>query len=79
MGPLPKAGPFFKSMTDGVGYIPPYWIAVAYLYLNEKDNAFMWLERAHQENDPSLGGRSSQCRTPFVLTGGTSIFSEKRI
>jgi len=37
------------------GYIPPYWVAVAYLRVGEKDAAFQWLQRAHVENDPSLG------------------------
>jgi TolB-like protein/DNA-binding winged helix-turn-helix (wHTH) protein/tetratricopeptide (TPR) repeat protein len=36
------------------GYVPPYWMAVAYLRLGEKDTAFRWLQRAHVENDPSL-------------------------
>jgi TolB-like protein/DNA-binding winged helix-turn-helix (wHTH) protein len=36
-------------------YVPPYWVAVAYLYLGEKDNSFRWLQKAYQQNDPTLG------------------------
>jgi TolB-like protein/DNA-binding winged helix-turn-helix (wHTH) protein len=36
-------------------YIPPYWVAVVYLYLDEKDNTFRWLQRAYRQNDPTLG------------------------
>jgi TolB-like protein/tetratricopeptide (TPR) repeat protein len=44
-----------EATTLRDGYIPPYWIGVAYLYLGEKDNAFQWLQKAYRQNDPMLG------------------------
>ena len=43
------------AIADREGYVPPYWIAVAYLFLGEKDNAVQWLQRACRKNDPTLG------------------------
>ena len=44
-----------QAITTRQGYVPPYWIAVAYLYLGERDNAFRWLQKAYRQNDPMLG------------------------
>ena len=30
-------------------YVPSYWIAMIYVGLDEKDEAFAWLEKAYQE------------------------------
>jgi tetratricopeptide (TPR) repeat protein len=30
-------------------YVPPYWLAMIYAGLDEKDEAFAWLEKAYQE------------------------------
>lgn len=32
-------------------YVPPYNIAVVYLALAERDEAFAWLEKANEEHD----------------------------
>jgi serine/threonine protein kinase/Tfp pilus assembly protein PilF len=32
-------------------YVAPYWIAMIHLGLNEKDEAFAWLEKAYQERE----------------------------
>lgn len=51
-----RARDLLRQVTAGQGkYVPPYWIAVAYVYLGEKDAAFRWLQRANQQNDPMLG------------------------
>jgi TolB-like protein/DNA-binding winged helix-turn-helix (wHTH) protein/Tfp pilus assembly protein PilF len=44
-----------QATTTRYGYVPPYWIAIAYLHLGEKDNAFEWLQQAYRQNDPMLG------------------------
>lgn len=45
-----------EANTLGLGYVPPYLVALAYVNLGEKEAAFRWLQRAYQENDPMLGG-----------------------
>ena len=42
-----------KSLS-GQRYIPPHNIAVVYLGLGEIDEAFAWLEKAHQDHDVRL-------------------------
>lgn len=37
------------------GYVPPYWVGIGHLYLGEKDTAFRWLQKANEQNDPSMG------------------------
>jgi len=36
------------------GYIPALWVARIYAALNEKENAFQWLEKAYDERSPQL-------------------------
>lgn len=36
-------------------YIPPFFIAMIYIGLKEKDSAFEWLERAYTERSDSMG------------------------
>jgi TolB-like protein/Tfp pilus assembly protein PilF len=36
------------------GYFSPHFIAVIYTALGDKDKAFEWLEKAHEERDPRL-------------------------
>jgi serine/threonine protein kinase/Tfp pilus assembly protein PilF len=52
-------------------YVPPYWIALIYTGLNEKDDAFAWLEKAYQDReywlvwlktDPKLDSLRSDAR-----------------
>jgi len=51
-----RARSFLREATTArKGYVPPYWIAIAHLYLGEKDTAFELLRRANQQNDPTLG------------------------
>jgi hypothetical protein len=38
------------------GYVPPYRVALVYVNLGEKDTAFLWLQKACQQNDPMRGG-----------------------
>jgi len=38
------------------GYVPPYRVALVYVNLGEKDTAFLWLQKACQQNDPFRGG-----------------------
>jgi eukaryotic-like serine/threonine-protein kinase len=40
------------QMRDG--YVPPSFLAAVYAELNEKDEAFRWLEKAYDERHPSL-------------------------
>src|SRR5437016_8887138 len=55
-----------EAIADREGYVPPYWIAVAYLFLGEKDNAVQWLQRACRKNDPTLDeGRSNARLNPL--------------
>jgi TolB-like protein/Tfp pilus assembly protein PilF len=35
-------------------YVSPYWVAIIYLGLSEKDKAFEWLRKAYGERDPWL-------------------------
>ena len=35
-------------------YVSPYFIALVYVGLGEKDQAFAWLEKAYQERHPYL-------------------------
>ncbi len=35
-------------------YVSPYWIAVVYCGLGEKDHAFEWLQKAYSERDGSM-------------------------
>jgi TolB-like protein/Tfp pilus assembly protein PilF len=44
-----------EATRAGEGYAPPYWIAISYLYLGERDTAFSYLQKANQQNDPSMG------------------------
>jgi Flp pilus assembly protein TadD len=44
-----------KATTVREGYVPPYWVGIGYLYLGEKDAAFRWLQKANEQNDPSMG------------------------
>ena len=32
-------------------YVPPFWIAAIYVGLDEKDEAFAWLEKAYQDRE----------------------------
>ena len=43
------------AMTPQKLYVPPYWIAEAYVLLGEKDEGFQWLQRAYEAKDPMLG------------------------
>jgi len=55
-GQKPRARSLLReAATAREGYVPPYWVAVGYLYLSEKNTAFRWLERANQQNHPSMG------------------------
>lgn len=60
---------------SATSYIPPYAIAQLYASLNEKDEAFKWLEKAYQEKstsmaylkvDPSLSDLRSDARFPWL-------------
>ena len=44
-----------SEATAREGYVPPYWVGIAYLYLGEKDTAFRYLRKANEQNDPSMG------------------------
>ncbi len=35
-------------------YVPPFFVAIIYVGLGEKDRAFEWLEKAYQERNPNL-------------------------
>jgi hypothetical protein len=35
-------------------YVPAFFIAIIYVGLGEKDQAFEWLEKAYQERNPNL-------------------------
>jgi hypothetical protein len=35
-------------------HVTPYWIAMIYVGLGEKDEAFAWFEKAYQERTSSL-------------------------
>jgi hypothetical protein len=35
-------------------YVPAFFIAIIYVGLQEKDQAFEWLEKAYQERNPNL-------------------------
>jgi serine/threonine protein kinase/Tfp pilus assembly protein PilF len=39
-----------KEQSKG-RYVPPFWIAMIYVGLGEKDEAFAWLEKAYQERE----------------------------
>src|SRR5262249_30321373 len=43
------------SRTAKERFVPPYDIAVIYVGLGEKDQAFAWLEKAYEDRDVSLG------------------------
>ena len=51
----PARGLLHKATTARAGYVPPYWIGIGHLYLGEKDTAFRWLQKANEQNDPSMG------------------------
>ena len=38
------------------GYVPPYFVAVLYASLGERDPAFQWLDKAYKQRDPYLAG-----------------------
>jgi hypothetical protein len=40
--------------TSQVGYVQPYFIALIYEALGEKDHGFDWLERGYSEHDEDL-------------------------
>jgi hypothetical protein len=40
----------FKEQSK-TRYVPPYWMAVICAGLNEKDDAFAWLEKAYQDRE----------------------------
>ena len=42
-----------KAQSKG-RYVAPYWIAVIHAGLDEKDEAFAWLEKAYQERSSWL-------------------------
>lgn len=42
-------------VPDADRYAPPFHIAMAYVGLGDADEAFRWLERAYEEQDPWLG------------------------
>jgi len=48
-----------RSLADAEasrqGYVSPYWIAIAEIWLGQKETAFRWLERAYEQKDPMLG------------------------
>ena len=44
-----------KATSAREGYVPPYWVGIGHLYMGEKDTAFRWLQRANEQNDPSMG------------------------
>ncbi len=35
-------------------YVSPYWIAIVYIGLGDKDQAFRWMEKAYQEKDGTI-------------------------
>jgi adenylate cyclase len=41
---------------SGHVYVPPYFIAVLYTALGDRENAFRWLDKAYAERDPYLAG-----------------------
>ncbi|MDQ3252950.1 MAG: hypothetical protein M3R15_03420, partial [Acidobacteriota bacterium] len=36
------------------GYVSPYFVAIVYTGLGEKDQAFVWLRRAYEDRHPGL-------------------------
>ena len=42
-----------KERSKG-SYVSPYFIALVYAALGEKDHAFEWLEKAYNEHQPYL-------------------------
>ena len=42
--------------SDGLRYLPPFHIALAYAGLGDKDAAFRWLERAYDERASFMDG-----------------------
>ena len=44
-----------QAMAPHQPYLSPYWIAVAYVELDDKETAFQWLKRAYLQKDPNLG------------------------
>lgn len=45
-----------QAIAPHQGYVSPYWIATAYLWLGDPETTFQWLERAYEQKDPMLGG-----------------------
>ena len=37
-----------------IHYVPPYFFAMVHAALNDKNQAFSWLEKAFNEHDPYL-------------------------
>ena len=35
-------------------YVPPYYIALVYNGLDERDETFAWLERGYEQRDPRM-------------------------
>jgi TolB-like protein/Tfp pilus assembly protein PilF len=44
----------FRETEDRTYWVGPYWIAVVYAGLDDKENAMEWLERAYDQRDGSL-------------------------
>jgi hypothetical protein len=44
---------YLKKASDQ-GYVDPIWLAEIHAFLDEKDQAFEWLEKAYEERSPML-------------------------
>jgi TolB-like protein/Flp pilus assembly protein TadD len=42
------------EVLSSTRYVPPYWIALVYTGLGDKDRAFFWLDKAYQEHSSWL-------------------------
>ena len=61
---IPESDAALARLIDGSADTAGYQIAEVYAYRGDKDRAFEWLERAHQQRDPGLGTLRSD---PFLV------------